>query len=94
MAVYRLTPYAHEMDHPNWARSKYRSGCHVYAETEEDARLLAKREFDMAASEKMLGAPPLASPWTDPDLVECEEVAHIGGDEPPNGFVMIPDKQK
>ena len=90
MPLFKLRPVAENLTHPDWARSTHTDECHVSAENEREAREFAKAKFDIAASKPTPSALVSTSPWLNSDLVECKDVAHLGGDMPPHGTVLIP----
>lgn len=48
MPSYRLSPKVDRIDWPEWAASTYNGECHVSADDERDARLLAVQAFGIA----------------------------------------------
>ncbi len=90
MPLFKLRPVAENLAHPDWGRSTHTAECQVRAANESEAREFAKAEFDIAAGKPTPGALIPASPWLNPDLVECKGVAHFGGDMPPHGTVFTP----
>ena len=85
MPLFKLRPVAENLTHPYWARSTHSAECQVRAANESEAR-----EFDIAADKPTPAALISTSLWLNPDLVECKDVAHLGGDMPPHGSVLIP----
>lgn len=90
MPLFKLRPIAENLTHPDWERSTHTAECQVRAANEREAREFAKAKFNTAASQPTPSASVPVNPWLNSDLVECKEIAHLGGDMPPHGTVLIP----
>ena len=89
MRVFRLTPI--NLAHPDWKRSSHthKDGCLVHAKDAESAREYAKREFDIAAERRPAREETPLPPWTNPDRVECKEIANFTPESNIEGLVWI-----
>jgi hypothetical protein len=81
MAIWKLTPTEKASD--CWGRSTYKGPVIVRAPSEQQARLEAKRKFDIFAK-RVPGGDTLFNPWDQPDLVSCHRVenSHYPEDGP------------
>jgi hypothetical protein len=89
MPVYRLTPT--NLDSPTWNCSTWREACLVYAASRQEARDAATSHFKIAASKTHDMRLP-QSPWNNPALVRCDELANFTGEVPsePGAVVLLP----
>ncbi len=88
MHVFRLTPVPENLVHPDWQRSTHKERCLVYAKNEEGARIYAKAEFDISVESSIPAHLVPTTPWVQPELVECTELPHTGGDLASEGTVI------
>jgi hypothetical protein len=85
MPLYKLAPLVR--DDPKWRNSTGDKPCRVRAASPDDARAYVAAAFKPATADD-LGD----SPWTDPALVSCSEMADTvpASDQAPDGVVFVP----
>ena len=71
MAIWKLSPL--NVSAPDWEASTYRGDVVLRAKNEEEARLCAMQRFAIATKVN-LGEKTRTCPWTQHELVSCEEI--------------------
>lgn len=85
MAIWRLSPTKTES--PDWDLSTYRGVVIVRAENEQEARLYAMQRFTRAAARVNREQETRTCPWTQSELVACEQL--VGSKYPPDGASIV-----
>ncbi len=73
MAIWKLEPT--NLESPDWQISSYVGRAIVRAPDATSARRMAAEQFTRAARTPLIGQDSPASPWTNPELVTCTELA-------------------
>lgn len=71
MAIWKLSPL--NTGAPDWKASTYRGDVIVRAKNEKEARLCAMQRFTIATKKNLAEKTPTC-PWTQSELVSCEEL--------------------
>lgn len=85
MAIWKLLPTKKES--PDWDQSTYRGVVIVRAENEQEARLCAMQRFTTAVEKLRRVQETRTCPWTQSELVTCEQV--VGSNHPPDGASIV-----
>ncbi len=72
MPIYELTPK--NLDELNWKASIYRGKAVIKARNEKLARMKANTAFGIATGPKQPFQPAISFPWTNENLVSCQEL--------------------